>query len=144
VSAKRLDFLEAKRRYVEQGDCQPLRNLSLSHVEALECLGDARENMIYLLQVRRLPFTVLDHLAREGDGEIKEFVARKYPLLPETYLFLSSQDEQVRISLASNKKLPPPIFERLRCDDSEIVRQIIRSREEPVRRSRDRPTHPLP
>ena len=118
-------FHMAKAEYIDNNRYEFLRDLILSKEEAVMIAGLDPEDIPYLLRVRKLPFDALDEFARRGDERVMKAIAAKYPLLPETYEFLASQNENVRTSLSCNKKLPAHLIERFRHDESPLVREFV-------------------
>ena len=121
-------FQGAKAEYVDNNRYESLRDLILSNEEATMIAELDPETIPYLLRVKKLPFEALDDFARRGDERVMGAIAAKYPLLPETYDFLASQGENVRVSLSSNKKLPAHLIERFRHDESPLVREIVNAK----------------
>jgi hypothetical protein len=116
-------FLAAKKRASETGSLDGFRKLEMTSDEAMELYNLDNGNITYILYVKKLPFDVLDKLARIGDERVKLDIAIKYPLLRHTYEYLSTQSDEIKVRLFSNKKLPPDIASRLLQDPSDYVRR---------------------
>lgn len=76
---------------------------------------------------KHLPASILDQLISSDCSEAKAFVAMKRSLTEEQFLKLSlDKDESVRNLVASNRKTPFSILERLATDECEIVSHSAR------------------
>jgi len=83
-----------------------IRELSISRDDLMDIYIKYPEYDFVILFLRTIHPDILDVIARNGDNRIKGFVCQKHPLLNKTYDFLLQQNEEVRLDLCGNKKLP--------------------------------------
>lgn len=115
-------FEAAKLDAEHSGRWDALRKLEPNVDDVIEAVNRDRKNIKQILLIKKLPFDALDYLARIGDESDKRAICAKYPLNRSTYEFLASQNDEIKVALFSNKKLPKDINERLLNDPSEWVR----------------------
>jgi len=103
-----------------------LRNLNLKTSDADRIMNNDPTDLCYLLRVKNIPFEFWDKVARICDDETKAMIVKKYPLLDSTYEYLLRCNEEVRVSLCSNKKLPDYAKDKLRNDKSKFVMEMMK------------------
>lgn len=105
------------------------RNLPLSVDECHRIIESHPDLKQWVVLNKKVPVQILDELSRDGDENIRHWVACKNSITPEiAQRFLSDPSPMVRIRLLYNKKVPIPIKMLLLEDEDEWVVEQARER----------------